>query len=127
MADKSVDNLLNSIEASKNKPFAKVLFGLGIRYVGETVAKKLVKAFSSIESIRQASREELIELDEIGDRIADSLLDYFKDERNILLIERLIKQGVAFESEEQQSTVNNLLEDQKFVISGVFQTISEKT
>ena len=126
MANKSVDNLLNSIEASKNKPFAKVLFGLGIRYVGETVAKKLVKAFSSIESIRQASREELIELDEIGDRIADSLLDYFKDERNILLIERLIKQGVAFESEEQQSTVNNLLEDQKFVISGVFQTISRE-
>ena len=126
MADKSVDNLLNSIEASKNKPFAKVLFGLGIRYVGETVAKKLVKAFSSIESIRQASREELIELDEIGDRIADSLLDYFKDERNILLIERLIKQGVAFESEEQQSTINNLLENQKFVISGVFQTISRE-
>ena len=126
MADKSVDNLLNSIEASKNKPFAKVLFGLGIRYVGETVAKKLVKAFSSIESIRQASRQELIELDEIGDRIADSLLDYFKDERNILLIERLIKQGVAFESEEQQSTVNNLLEDQKFVISGVFQNISRE-
>ena len=126
MADKSVDNLLYSIEASKNKPFAKVLFGLGIRYVGETVAKKLVKAFSSIESIRQASREELIELDEIGDRIADSLLDYFKDERNILLIERLIKEGVAFESEEQQSTVNNLLEDQKFVISGVFQTISRE-
>ena len=85
-----------------------------------------MKAFSSIESIRQASREELIELDEIGDRIADSLLDYFKDERNILLIERLIKQGVAFESEEQQSTVNNLLEDQKFVISGVFQTISRE-
>ncbi len=126
MADKSVDNLLLSIEASKNKPFEKVLFGLGIRYIGETVAKKLVKAFSSIDSIRQASREELIELDEIGDRIADSLLDYFKDDRNILLIERLIKQGVAFEYEQQQSTVNNVLEDQKFVISGVFQTISRE-
>ena len=82
MADKSVDNLLQGIEASKNKPFAKVLFGLGIRYVGETVAKKLVKAFSSIDLIRKASREELIEVDEIGDRIADSLLDFFKDERN---------------------------------------------
>ena len=68
----------------------------------------------------------MIEVDEIGDRIADSLLDYFKDERNILLIERLIKQGVAFESDEQQSTVNNVLEDQKFVISGVFQTISRE-
>ena len=126
MADKSVDNLLQGIEASKNKPFAKVLFGLGIRYVGETVAKKLVKAFSSIDLIREASREELIEVDEIGDRIADSLLDFFKDERNILLIERLRQQGVAFESDEQQGTVNNVLEDQKFVISGVFQTISRE-
>lgn len=127
MADKSVDNLLQGIEASKNKPFAKVLFGLGIRYVGETVAKKLVKAFSSIDLIREASREELIEVDEIGDRIADSLLDFFKDERNILLIERLRQQGVAFESDEQQGTVNNVLEDQKFVISGVFQTISRES
>lgn len=126
MADKSVDNLLQGIEASKNKPFAKVLFGLGIRYVGETVAKKLVKAFSSIDLIRESSREELIEVDEIGDRIADSLLDFFKDERNILLIERLRQQGVAFESDEQQGTVNNVLEDQKFVISGVFQTISRE-
>jgi DNA ligase (NAD+) len=94
--------------------------------VGETVAKKLVKAFSSIDLIREASREELIEVDEIGDRIADSLLDFFKDERNILLIERLIQQGVAFQSDEKQGTVNNVLEDQKFVISGVFQTISRE-
>ena len=126
MANKSVDNLLQGIEASKNKPFAKVLFGLGIRYVGETVAKKLVKAFSSIDRIRGASREELIEVDEIGDRIADSLLDFFNDERNILLIERLRQQGVALESDEQQGTVNNVLEDQKFVISGVFKNISRE-
>tara|TARA_B100001113_G_scaffold2065_1_gene1752 strand:- start:243 stop:2240 length:1998 start_codon:yes stop_codon:yes gene_type:complete len=126
MADKSVDNLLYSIEASKNKPFAKVLFGLGIRYVGETVAKKLVKAFSSIDSIREASREELIEVDEIGDRIADSLLDFFKDERNNLLIERLIHHGVTFKSDKQQARVNNVLEDQKFVITGLFQTISRE-
>jgi DNA ligase (NAD+) len=126
MANKSVDNLLQGIEASKNKPFAKVLFGLGIRYVGETVAKKLVKAFSSIDRIRGASREELIEVDEIGDRIADSLLDFFNDERNILLIERLRQEGVAFESDEQQGSVNNVLEDQKFVISGVFKNISRE-
>jgi DNA ligase (NAD+) len=126
MANKSVDNLLQGIEASKNKPFAKVLFGLGIRYVGETVAKKLVKAFSSIDRIRGASREELIEVDEIGDRIANSLLDFFNDERNILLIERLRQEGVAFESDEQQRTVNNVLEDQKFVISGVFKNISRE-
>jgi DNA ligase (NAD+) len=126
MAEKSVDNLLQGIEASKQKPFAKVLFGLGIRYVGETVAKKLVKAFSSIDRIRYASREELIEVDEIGDRIADSLLDFFNDERNILLIERLRKQGVQLESQEREGLTNKVLADQKFVISGVFQTISRE-
>ena len=126
MAEKSVDNLLQGIEASKQKPFAKVLFGLGIRYVGETVAKKLVKAFSSIDRIRYASREELIEVDEIGDRIADSLLDFFNDERNVLLIERLRKQGVQLESQEREGLTNKVLADQKFVISGVFQTISRE-
>jgi DNA ligase (NAD+) len=126
MAEKSVDNLLQGIEASKQKPFAKVLFGLGIRYVGETVAKKLVNAFSSIDRIRGASREELIEVDEIGDRIADSLLDFFNDERNDLLIERLRQQGVQLESQEQEESTNTVLADQKFVISGVFQTISRE-
>jgi DNA ligase (NAD+) len=126
MAEKSVDNLLQGIEASKQKPFAKVLFGLGIRYVGETVAKKLVKAFSSIDRIRDASREELIEVDEIGDRIADSLLDFFNDERNVLLIERLRQQEVQLESQEQEGSTNTVLADQKFVISGVFQTISRE-
>ena len=126
MAEKSVDNLLQGIEASKQKPFAKVLFGLGIRCVGETVAKKLVKAFSYIDRIRDASREELIEVDEIGDRIADSLLDFFNDERNVLLIERLRQQGVQLESQEQEGSTNTVLADQKFVISGVFQTISRE-
>lgn len=126
MAEKSVDKLLQGIEASKQKPFAKVLFGLGIRYVGETVAKKLVKAFSSIDRIRDGSREELIEVDEIGDRIADSLLDFFNDERNVLLIERLRQQGVQLESQEQEESTNTVLADQKFVISGVFQTISRE-
>lgn len=126
MAEKSVDNLLQGIEDSKQKPFTKVLFGLGIRYVGETVAKKLVKAFSSIDRIRNASREELIEVDEIGDRIADSLLDFFSDDRNILIIERLRQQRVQLESQEQSESTNTVLEDQKFVISGVFQTISRE-
>jgi len=126
MAEKSVDNLLQGIEDSKQKPFTKVLFGLGIRYVGETVAKKLVKAFSSIDRIRNASREELIEVDEIGDRIADSLLDFFSDDRNILIIERLRQRGVQLESQEQSESTNTVLEDQKFVISGVFQTISRE-
>ena len=87
MAEKSVDNLLQGVEASKSKPFTKVLFGLGIRYVGETVAKKLVKAFESIDNMREATHYEFIEVDEIGDRIAESLIDYFSDHRNVLLIE----------------------------------------
>ena len=124
MAEKSVDNLLKGIEASKNKPFTKVLFGLGIRYVGETVAKKLVRAFSSIDNIRKANREQLIEVDEIGDRIADSLLDFFSDQQNILLIERLSEVGLQFESKGQQSATNFQFQDKKFVISGVFSTIS---
>ena len=94
MAEKSVDNLLQGVEASKSKPFTKVLFGLGIRYVGETVAKKLVKAFESIDNMREATREQFIEVDEIGDRIAESLIDYFSDHRNILLIDRLRSQGL---------------------------------
>ena len=126
MADKSVDNLFKGIDASKNKPFTKVLFGLGIRYVGETVAKKLVKAFSSIDRIREARWEELIEVDEIGDRIAESLLDFFNDRRNILLIERLRQQGLQFESKDQPCMTKTLLNDQKFVISGVFKTISRE-
>ena len=126
MAEKSVDNLLQGVEASKNKPFTKVLFGLGIRYVGETVAKKLVKAFSSIDRISEAKREQLIEVDEIGDRIADSLLDFFSDHRNIMLIERLRQQGVQLESLDKKGSNNTQLEDQKFVISGVFKTISRE-
>ena len=126
MGKKFVDNLLQGIKASKNKPFTKVLFGLGIRYVGETVAKKLVKAFSSIDKIREATREQLIEVDEIGNRIADSLIDYFSDYRNILMIERLRREGVQFESQDQNPNTNSQLEDQKFVISGVFKTISRE-
>ena len=125
MAEKSVDNLLAGIEESKKKPFSKVLFGLGIRYVGETVAKKLVKAFKSINQIMEADREQLIEVDEIGNRIADSLIAYFKDSRNIYLIDELKKLGLQFESIEDSKT-SYLLKDQKFLISGVFKNISRE-
>ncbi len=125
MAEKSVDNLLGGIEESKKKPFSKVLFGLGIRYVGETVAKKLVKAFKSIDQIMEADREQLIEVDEIGNRIADSLIAYFKDSRNIYLIEELKKLGLQLESS-MDSKTSYLLKDQKFLISGVFKNISRE-
>jgi len=123
MAEKSVDNLLKGVEASKNKPFSKVLFGLGIRYVGETVAKKLVKSFRSIDSLMAAEREQLIEVDEIGDRIADSLIDYFSDSKNVSLINRLKQEGLQLVSQEKIGT-STILADQKFVISGVFTRIS---
>ena len=125
MAEKSVDNLLKGVEASKNKPFSKVLFGLGIRYVGETVAKKLVKSFRSINSLMAAEREQLIEVDEIGDRIADSLIDYFRDSKNISLINRLKQEGLQLVSQEKIGT-STILADHKFVISGVFTRISRE-
>ena len=125
MAEKSVDNLIKGVEASKNKPFSKVLFGLGIRYVGETVAKKLVKSFRSIDSLMAAEREQLIEVDEIGDRIADSLIDYFSDSKNVSLINRLKQEGLQLVSQEKIGT-STILADHKFVISGVFTRISRE-
>ena len=125
MAEKSVDNLIEGVEASKNKPFSKVLFGMGIRYVGETVAKKLVNAFPNIDLLSEASREQLIEVDEIGDRIADSLIEYFGAPSNIDLINRLKNSGVQFHTE-ISSTSSDILKDKKFVISGVFENISRE-
>ena len=125
MAEKSVDNLIEGVEASKNKPFSKVLFGMGIRYVGETVAKKLVNAFPNIDLLSEASREQLIEVNEIGDRIADSLIEYFGAPSNIDLINRLKNSGVQFHTE-ISSTSSDILKDKKFVISGVFENISRE-
>jgi len=125
MAEKSVDNLIRGIEASKSKPFSKVLFGLGIRYVGETVAKKLSKAFPTIHQLREASREELIAVNEIGDRIADSLMDYFKDQKNMDLIKRLENHQIQLECL-SESPIGSALKDQKFVISGVFVNLSRE-
>ena len=125
MAEKSVDNLIEGVEASKNKPFSKVLFGMGIRYVGETVAKKLVNAFPNIDLLSEASREQLIEVDEIGDRIADSIIEYFGVPSNIDLINRLKNSGVQFHTE-ISSTSSDILKDKKFVISGVFENISRE-
>ncbi len=97
MADKSVNNLLDGITASKLQPFEKVLFGLGIRYVGETVSKKLAKAFKTIDCIVEASYESLVETDEIGEKIARSIREFIEDEKNIILIEKLKHAGLRFE------------------------------
>jgi len=121
MAEKSAQNIIIGIENSKNIPFEKVLFALGIRYVGETVAKKLAKHFKSIDAIMKASFEELIAVDEIGDRIAESVIDFSSNLINIQLIDRLKLYGVQLEmSEESQEGKTEILQGKIFVVSGVF-------
>ena len=119
---KSIQNILSSIEKSKTVPFRKVLFGLGIRHVGATIAEKLVIEFKSINKLRDASYEELIAVPEIGDRIAISIIAFFNKPENIDLINRLVQSNVQLSEDileqEQESTS---LEGKSFVISGVFQ------
>lgn len=125
MAEKSAQNMINGIKKSKEVSFEKVLFALGIRFVGETVAKKLATHYKSIEKIQQASFEELTSVDEIGDRIAESVILFFKDKDNIALIDRLKKHGVQFSlSEEHNKNTSDLLLGKTFVISGVFAQMS---
>ena len=124
MAEKSVENMLNGIEASKKMPFERVLFAIGIRYVGETVAKKLAKHFKTIDKLKNASFEELIETEEIGDKIAESIQNYFSDERNIQIIERLKHYGLQFEVEQANENFQDKLNGQTFVVSGVFEKFS---
>jgi DNA ligase (NAD+) len=120
-ADKSVRNLLESLEASKQAPFERVLYGLGIRYVGETVAKRLASAYTSMEQLTQASFESLIETDEIGERIARSVMEYFADKRNQELIRRLQDYGLQMRlGEEVLSIRSDKLKGLTFVISGTF-------
>ncbi|MGO3689498.1 DNA ligase (NAD(+)) LigA [Psychroflexus sp. S27] len=121
MAEKSAENLINGIEASKQIPFERVLFALGIRFVGETVAKTLAKHFKSINAIENATQEDLEKVDEIGVRIAESVVDFFKIEKNKQLIERLKNYGLQLElSEEALAEQSDKLEGLNIVISGVF-------
>ncbi|UPS90632.1 NAD-dependent DNA ligase LigA [Bizionia sp. M204] len=125
MAQKSAENLLNGIQASKDVPFERVLFALGIRYVGETVAKKLVKHYKTIGAIANATAIDLVTVDEIGVRIAESVTDFFQIQTNIEIVERLIRFGVQMEiSAEKLANQTNKLEGQAFVVSGVFHVVS---
>ena len=124
MAEKSVENLVKGLAQSKNKPFSKVLFGLGIRFVGETVAKKLAAAFGSIDELIAADTDALLSVDEIGERIAKSLQAYFLNPLNVDLINRLKIKGLQFELEKKSLSSDLILKDKKFVVSGVFKTIS---
>jgi DNA ligase (NAD+) len=123
--EKSISNMLDGIEKSKQMPFEKVLFGLGIRYVGETVAKKLAAYFKNIDSLMNASFEELVTVEEIGERIAESLIEYFKDQKHKEQIEQLRSHGLQFESVEKTVDLQSTkLEGKSFIISGVFENYS---
>ena len=121
MGVKSAENIVKNIEASKAVPFERVLFALGIRFVGETVAKKLSRAFTSIEALRQASLDDLIHVDEIGEKIASSLIQYFANENNCILVERLKAAGLKMSlGESALEGQSDKLQNQTIVISGVF-------
>lgn len=125
--EKKVNNILEGLEASKQVPFEKVLFAIGIRYVGETVAKKLAYEFKNIEALRNATMLELLATDEIGDKIAESILEYFAEERNVRMIERLQAKGLNFALDESQFADNtDKLKGLTFVVSGVFTIFDRK-
>jgi DNA ligase (NAD+) len=123
MADKSADNLVKGVELSKTVPFERVLFALGIRFVGETVAKKLAKALKSIDNIQNATFDQLINVDEIGEKIAISVQQFFLEERNVLIIQKLKEAGLQFEIKEKEGGTDLFL-GKTFVVSGVFSTFS---
>lgn len=125
MAQKSAENLINGIEASKQVPFERVLFGLGIRYVGETVAKKLARHYKTMDAILAADYDSLITVDEIGGKIAESLVAFFQQERNLELVAALQERGVqlAMSAEELEGT-SDKLQGKKIVVSGKFEHFS---
>ena len=125
MAEKSAKNLILGIENSKKSTFERILFGLGIRFVGETVAKKLAKQFITIDKIQHAELNELVETEEIGEKIAVSVQAYFKDENNLNLIKRLKNNGLRFELEEKEM-LSSILIDKIVVVSGTFTTFSRE-
>jgi DNA ligase (NAD+) len=124
MADKSANNILKSIQTAKNTPFEKVLFALGIRHVGETVAKKLARHFKSIDAIINATFDELISVDEIGEKIALSVQDFFSMPTQLEIIERLKKEGINLIVEQNEEEISDTLNGQTFVVSGVFEKLS---
>ncbi len=125
MAQKSAENLVKGVESSKNVPFENVLFALGIRFVGETVAKKLAKHYKNIDALSKATFMDLVLVDEIGERIAQSVLDFFENPINIEIVEKLKVQGVQFEIVEKiNPNATDKLTGKTFVVSGVFEKFS---
>ncbi|WP_297087573.1 NAD-dependent DNA ligase LigA [uncultured Draconibacterium sp.] len=117
---KTFDNIVQGIEKSKEVPFERVLYGLGIRFAGETVAKKLVKEFKSIERLQTATIEEMVEVEDIGERIAESVKVYFQNEKHLQLIGKLKIAGLQFEAQEKESSSDQILNGLTFVVTGNF-------
>ena len=119
--EKSVENILKALKQAKTVPFERVLYAIGIRFVGETVAKKLARHFKTIQNLSKAAKEDLLDVDEIGEKIADSVLLYFSKAEHLELIERLANKGLQFELHEDLSTLKSTnLEGKTIVVSGVF-------
>jgi DNA ligase (NAD+) len=119
LGEKSSSNIIRSIEESKNVPYSRVLFALGIRHVGETVARKISMRFRSIDELINAEIEELTGVEEIGPKIASSIKSYLSDPENIEIINRLRNAGIHFKGEDKE-TASDLLKDKTIVVSGVF-------
>ncbi|MCK4361302.1 MAG: NAD-dependent DNA ligase LigA, partial [Bacteroidales bacterium] len=123
--DKTVKNILNGIEASKQVPFERVLYALGIRYVGETVAKKLAHFHKNIDNLKNATYDDLINIDEIGEKIAEAVINYFKNKKYLEIIEILKNKAIQFEINKQTTDIKeNKLDNKSFVVSGVFKNFS---
>lgn len=118
MADKSAQNIIDGIENSKQIPFEKVLYALGIRHIGETMAKKLAKRFKSIEGLQNATLEELENTADVGNKIAISIQEYFAKPEHLALIDRLKKAGLHFETEDSQEEISHILEGKTFLFTG---------
>lgn len=123
MAEKSAQNLISGIASSKNQPFEKVLYALGIRFVGKTVAKDLAEAFKNLENLRSADEEALLAVDSIGPRIAESVINFFSNDVNNDITNRLKEAGLQFEAEEKE-LASNILEGKKIVLTGTLPTLS---
>lgn len=124
--EKSIDNLLNSIELSKNKPFHKVLFAIGIRYVGAGAAKKLADHFVSLERLMQAGEAEITEVYEIGEAIARSVVKFFSDEHNLHLVSDLREFGLQLEGEQRKVAVDNFFKNKSFVLTGTLSSMKRE-
>jgi DNA ligase (NAD+) len=121
LQSKTIENLKKSLVQSKDVPFERVLFGLGIRHVGETVAKKLARAMGSIDAIIEATKETLLSVDEVGEKIADSIIQYFQNEEHRTWMTQLKESGLQMSSNHVENLQSDLLATKVFVVSGVFE------